>query len=304
MVIISYKLLLQGDDIILKYIHFLVKCSKNQFHFFNYTPLKKAQVLAHHNLSFLAGLYYLDLKEYKEAAHCFEKCNAHKHLMVTYQKQGLYSKAIEIAEHKHYYKSGAKMCMHIHNIKKAAFFYAYFSPSYAAKLYRNEGFFYEAAFCYLKAYEPLSAIDCYKAIKDSKKQQEVFKVISEFALVLYFTKQYEDAFKLFIAMDDYYSALVCAETMKEPQLVASTRLLIACKEANQGRFDFAAQCIEAYLPHKACFYYACSGNTKNLIRLLIETEDYDKAINVCLSDNNLNLAYEIASKYPTSRLSS
>lgn len=224
--------------------------------------------------------------------------------MVTYQKQGLYSKAIEIAENKHYYKSGAKMCMHIHNIKKAASFYAHISPSYAAKLYRNEGFFYEAGFCYLQAYEPLNAIDCFKAVKNPDKQLKGLKAVAEFALVLYFTQQHEDAFKVFLGMDDYYSALVCAETMGEPQLVASTRLLIACEEAKSGHFDFAAQCIETYLPAKACFYYACGGNKENLIRLLVETEDYDKAINVCLTDNNLNLAHEIASKYPTTRLSS
>ncbi|ADZ83518.1 hypothetical protein [Cellulosilyticum lentocellum] len=84
----------------LRYIRFLWKCSQTRFQFFSYPSLQKAKFLAENNLSFLAGIYYLDSKEYTEAASCFEKAGAYKHLIIAYQKQGLYGRAITLADQK------------------------------------------------------------------------------------------------------------------------------------------------------------------------------------------------------------
>ena len=99
----------------LRYLRFLWKCSQNKFQFFSYSPLQKAIFLAENNLSFFAGIYYLDSKEYAEAAICFEKAKAYKHLIITYQKLGYYSKAISLADQKKYYERGAAISLYIHD---------------------------------------------------------------------------------------------------------------------------------------------------------------------------------------------
>lgn len=270
----------------------------------SYEPLTKLGALLQNKILFLAGIYYLDQKDYIEAEIYFKKTGAYRHLISVYQKQGLYSKAITLAEEKKYYKQGASLCMHIHNYKKAASFYSHFKPLQAAKLYKKNHFFYEAGICYLKAYHVLSAIDCFKACKDPHKRQSGLKQVEEFALVLYFSKDYDTALKIFLHLDDYYSALDCAVQMKEDTLITVIRLLIASDEAEKNDYILAAQCVENFVPDKAIYYYALGHAYSDVIRLLVEEGEYHKAINVCLLQNDLSTAYEIAAEFEPSLISS
>jgi hypothetical protein len=189
-------------------IRFIISIFYYKGAYFTYPPAKQALILKNFHLYFEAGKKYLALKEYEQASLCFSLCHAYRHLMYTYVKMGLYSKAIEIAEEKQYYKIGAKLCLKIHNIKKAAFFYSYFRPIYAAKLYKKEGFFYEAAQSYLKAYAFESALSCY-LLCDENQKKEGIRQIEEIAITLYFVKAYQDAFTLFTALGDEASAKLC-----------------------------------------------------------------------------------------------
>lgn len=284
------------------YLYFFIKCLKTRFKFFTYSPAKKARVLSKNNLHFLAGLYYLDLKKYPEATICFENCHAYKHLILAYQKQGLYSKAIEVADREKYYKQGAKLCIHIQNTKKAAYFYSYFNPLYAAKLYTKDGFFFEAGTSHLRAYDGLSAITSFDQCPHSFQKEEGYKLVEEFGLVLYLTKQYEEAFKIFIELKDYYSALDCAKKLREDDLIESVTLLIASYEAEQKHYLLAGKYIENIAPDKALYYYALGQAHYDMIRLLVLKKDYAKAINVCFLQNNLELAREIMNTYVPSAL--
>ncbi|MBU3804101.1 MAG: hypothetical protein H9872_05010 [Candidatus Cellulosilyticum pullistercoris] len=239
----------------------------------------------------------MDAKEYMDASLSFEKTKAYKHLIIAYEKQGLYSKALSLADEKRYYELGAKICLHINDLKQAAYFYSYFDPVHAAKLYRNLYCYYEAGYCYLSNLDPLNAIDMFRRCSDKTQRVHGLKEVSDYALVLYFSEAYESAFRIFLALDDYYSALECAQRMKEDKLIASCRLLIGYEEAEKCHYHFAAQCIEPFAPKKALIYYAKAGNYKEQVRLLLATNDYKKAIQVCLLHNDLNEAYQIASSY-------
>lgn len=284
-----------GGDFIIRYLVFLIRCFRNHFKFFSYPPLEKAKVLAQNNLSFWAGLYYMDAKEYADASACFEKTKAYKHLIVAYDKQGLYSKALSLADQKHYYELGAKISLRINDLKQAAYFYSYFDPLRAIKLYRDLYCFYEAGFCYLTQYDALGAIDMFRRCTDKAEKDYGLKQVSDYALVLYFNKSYATAFRIFLALDDYYSALECARRMKEDKLIISCRLLIGSSEADHSHYHFAAQCVEPYAPQKAMCYYAKAGDYKSQVRLLVENKDYEKAVHVCMLHNDLNKAYQIAS---------
>lgn len=266
--------------------------------------MEKAKILAQNNLSFWAGLYYMDVKEYTDASSCFEKTKAYKHLIIAYEKQGLYSKALILADEKHYYELGAKICLHINDLKQAAYFYSYFDGIRAAKLYRDLYCFYEAGYCYLSHSDALGAIDMFRRCTDKIQRSEGLKQVSDYALVLYFTKSYDTAFRVFLALDDYYSALECALKMKEEKLIASCRCLIATEEASQNHYHFAAKCIEPFDGNKAISYYAKAGDYQAQIRLLLVHNDYEKAIQVCILHNDLNTAYQIASRYSPQLLSS
>lgn len=281
-----------------------MRCQRNHFNFFSAAPLDKAKALAQSNLSFWAGLYYMDSKEYADASSCFEKTKAYKHLIIAYEKQGLYSKALALADEKGYYELGAKISIRINDLKQAAYFYSYFNPSHAAKLYRDLYCYFEAGYCYLTLCDALGAIDMFRRCTDKTQKAEGLKQVSDYALVLYFTKSYSSAFRIFLALDDYYSALECATCMKEDQLIASCRCLIASEEASQNHYHFAAKCIEPFDKKTAMSYYAKAGDYKAQVRLLLEHHDYEKAIHVCLLHQDLNKAYQIASCYNPELLSS
>lgn len=246
----------------------------------------------------------MDVKEYADAALCFEKTKAYKHLIIAYEKQGLYSQALALADEKNYYELGAKICLHINDLKQAAYFYSYFDSAHAAKLYRNLYCFYEAGYCYLTIYDALGAIDMFRRCTDKTQRLQGLKEVSDYALVLYFEKSYETAFRIFLALDDYYSALECAIRMNEDRLIASCRLLIAREEANKSHYHFAAQCVEPFDSKRAMIYYAKSGDYQSQVRLLLENQEYEKAIKVCMLHNDLNEAYQIASNNNPELLSS
>lgn len=246
----------------------------------------------------------MDCHEYNDACDAFEKSKAYKHLVIAYAKTGYYQKAIALANDKKYYKLGAKIALHYNDLKMAAYFYSFFDLGHAAKLYRDLHCYYEAGFAFLGAYDPLDAIDMFRRCRKKWQQENGYKQVSEFALVLYLSKDYEAAFKIFMTLDDYYSALECARALKSEKLVEGCSLLIGFSEAEKENFIFAAKCVEAFNSDLAAYYYALGGAYNEQIRLLINNGAYEKALKVCLLHHNLNKAYEIASAYDPSLLSS
>ena len=293
-----------GGDRILRYLAFLLKCNQKHIPYFSSPALEQAKLLAENNLSFLAGIHYLDCKEYVDASLCFEKAKAYKHLVIAYAKSGSYSKALDLADEKGFYELGAKIAIHIEDYRQAAYFYSFFDPSHAAKLYRDLGCYYEAGYCYLVLSEVLNAIDMFNRCKDKVHRTQGLKQASEYALVLFLSKDYLGAFRLFIALNDFYSALECAKKLKEPKLIQSCKRLIGYDEASKHHYHFAAQCLEEFSPKEALCFYAKSGDYDSQIRLFLEAGEYEKAIQVCYIHHNLNKAYEIASIYNPELLSS
>ena len=279
------------------FLHFFKSCYKE--HFLKQKTLGKAKLLESGQFYFLAGIFYMDVKAYKAATRCFIKSHAYKHLIIVYQKQGLYSKALEVAENHKYYDLGAKLCLQIDNLKKAASFYAYEKPLKAAKLYEKENFYYEAGCCYLRAYEPIKALENFNTCQNPEDKLKGIKEIEEFAITLYFPNPYLDALKVFLALEDYYSALDCAQKLKEPILIDSITTLLAASEAENTNYLLAGKCAENVAPQRALVYYAKGHSYYDMIRLLVTQKEYDKAINVCLLYGQQELAYEIAQTYHT-----
>lgn len=255
-------------------------------------------------LCFWSGLNYMDCHEYSDACDAFEVSKAYKHLVVAYEKQGYYQKALELADQKHYYVLGSKIALHHKDLRQAAYFYNYFDPLQAAKIYRHLNDFYEAGFAFLSAYKPLIAIDMFRKCQQKSQRTKGFKQVSEFALVLYLKKQYSSAFRIFIALDDYYSALECARGLKEDKLIAGCHLLIALNEAEKRNYLFSAKCLEPYFPVLSTYYYALAGSYNDQVRVLLATGEYKKAFKACLLHHNLNKAYQIASTYAPELLTS
>lgn len=246
----------------------------------------------------------MNCQEYTEASSCFEKSHAYKHLIIAYAKQGAYSQALDLADEKGFYEIGAKIASRIQDFRQAAYFYSFFEPNHAAKLYRDLACYYEAGYCYLTQYDALNAIDMFRRCRDKIKRSRGLKEVSDYALVLYLKKEYMTAFRIFIALDDFYSALECAKKLKEEKLITSCKMLIGYQEASKQRYHFAAQCFESFAPHKALCFYAKAGDYDAQVKLLLEHGDYEKAIQVCIIHQNLNKAYEIASVYNPELLSS
>lgn len=293
-----------GGALLLQTPMSLIQFIEKKIAFFSSPASEKAYILSRNHLSFWAGLNYMDCHEYTDACEAFEKAKAYKHLIIAYAKSGYYQKALSLAYEKKYYKLGAKIASHHNDLKTAAFFYSYFDLLHAAKLYRDLHCYYEAGFAFLGAYDPLDAIDMFRRCQKKWQQDKGFKEVSEFALVLYLKKSYEAAFKLFMALDDYYSALECARALDSDKLIEGCYLLIGFAEAEKENFLFAAKCVEAFNSDLASYYYALGGNYHDQIRLLLDKGAYEKALKVCLLHHNLNKAYEIASIYDPNLLQS
>ncbi len=236
----------------------------------------------------------MDAGEYSDAAACFEKSKSYKDLIIAYEKMGYYSTALGLAEKHSYYELGAEISLKIKDKEKAAYFYSYFAPNKAAKLYREEGQYYKAGFCYLAMHNAIDAISMFSRVVNNEDREYGLKLVSEYALTLFFNKSYNSACKIFFALEDYYSALECAKRMHDETLTARCRILIGIEEAENRNYKFAAKCVEPYDCERAISYYALAGDYKSEAKIFIKNKEYDKAIQVCMIHNDLNSAYKIA----------
>ncbi|MEG0151759.1 MAG: hypothetical protein RR618_00510 [Cellulosilyticaceae bacterium] len=222
----------------LKYIRFIFWLFYRRFVFFKYPVRRQASVLEKKKLYLEAGIKYYRIKNYDKALHCFKTCAAHRQLIKTYEKLGLISEALQIADHHKYYKEGALLSEKIGNYLKAAYFYSYFNPLHAAKLYKKECHFFEAGLCYLQKFQFVYAIDCFYKCPNPLHRAHGFRQVEDIATVLYFQKSYADSFKLFLRIKDYRSALECAKKLEDPTLIQNTAALLntqqtyACNQAN------------------------------------------------------------------------
>lgn len=211
----------------INYLRFFIWLFHKRFTFFRYPKSKQAILLERKKLYFQAGLVYSKLQNYTKALECFNRCHAYKHLMQTYEKLGLISDSLLTAETHHYYREGALIAERSGNLLKAAYFYSYFNPLRAAKIYKKQRHFFEAGLCYLQKFQFTYAIDCFYKCSNPLHRIEGFKQVEEIAVVFYLQKQYEEAFKLFIRTRDYYSALECARKLNHPTLIQNTLSLIS-----------------------------------------------------------------------------
>ncbi|MHC1747774.1 MAG: hypothetical protein AB9856_05190 [Cellulosilyticaceae bacterium] len=276
------------------YFVFFIRCISSKFKFFKLPDDKKALYLEKYQLYFEAGLLHMKTKNYTRAANCFKHCSAHRYCMKAYEKLGSYSSAIEIADEQGYYEEGAVLCENIGNMRKAAYFYAYFKPLYAARLYKNEKLYFDVGTCYMKAYDFFSALEYFSQCDHEEDRILGFKQVEDTAITLFLTEEYETAFKLFLKLKDYYSALDCAKKLGYPKLIESMCVLIALYEASQGNFSTAAKYIEPYDVEKALLYYYLGSNNTEAIRLLVDHKEYEKALNICYTNNYVELADEIS----------
>ncbi|PHV71821.1 hypothetical protein CS063_04495 [Sporanaerobium hydrogeniformans] len=279
------------------YLSFGLYCLRTGFRFFKYRPHQQARILEKKKLYFLAGCLYMRLENYIQAASCFKAAKAYRQLVQAYEALGLYSKAIEVAEKLKDYRLGAQLCERIGNHKKAAYFFSYFKPLYSAKLYKLEGYYYEAGLSYLKAYQFISAIECFHACSSLAERAQGLRQIEEIAVVLYFSHSYEESFRIFFKLKDYFSALECAKKLREKKLIESTQLLLAYQEEQMGHYLLAGKYYEPFNPPKALTCYYLGHHIHEALHLLIEQGAYAKAVNLCIQHNELAAAYELINTY-------
>jgi tetratricopeptide (TPR) repeat protein len=279
------------------YVLFIIKCLFTKFNFFRLTSNEKALVLKRNHLYFASGLLYMKNKSYQKAIYCLEKAHAFKQLMVCYEKLGATSCAIGLAEEHGYYKQGALICMKHHNKKKAAYFYSFTKPLYAAKLYKECDCYYEAGIAYMKTYQFLQAIECFYKATDPLQKLDGLRQIEEVAIVLYLSKQYEDSLKLFEALGDYYSVLECAKRCKNTELVRRLQELIATYEAHENNYLTAAHYIASLNMDRARLYYYLDQSSNDALKLAIDKGNYFSALKICFNTNNLPLAKQVAKLY-------
>ncbi|OON95774.1 MAG: hypothetical protein ATN36_07555 [Epulopiscium sp. Nele67-Bin005] len=206
----------------LKYIKFAGACLFKKFNFFKLTDDIKANVLFKYELYFWAGLLYGKLNNYEQAVICFENCNAPKQLFISYQKCGRISAALQLAEEKKYYEQGAKLSLKYQNYNKAAYFYSFCDPAQGAKYYLKINKLYEAGICYLSAGKYTNAINCFKQCPSPSQCREGLTYAEEMATILYFKHHYKQAFKIFTALQDFDSALICAYALNDDNLIEET----------------------------------------------------------------------------------
>lgn len=279
------------------YVLFIIKCLFTKFNFFRLTSMEKALVLKRNRLYFASGLLYMKNKSYSKAIYCLQKAHAFKHLMICYEKMGATSCAIELAEKHGYYKQGALLCTKHHNTKKAAYFYAFTKPLYAAKLYKECGCYYEAGLSYMKTYQFIQAIECFYKASDPLQKLEGLRQIEEVAIVLYLDKQYEESLKLFKSLGDYYSVLECAKKCKDTTLTLQIQELIATYEAHENNYLTAAHYIAPSNTTKARLYYYLACTSNDALKISIDTGNYFHALKICFNTNNLMLAKQVAKLY-------
>ena len=184
-----------------------------------------------------------------------------------------------------------------HNTKKAAYFYNFTQPLYAAKLYKECNCYYEAGLSYMNAYQFLQAIECFYKTSDPLQRLAGLKQVEEVAIVLYLDKQYEDSLKLFEALGDYYSVLECAKRCKDTSLVQKLQEFIATYEAHENNYLTAAHYIASSNANQARLYYYLAETSNDALKLAIDKGNYFTALKICFNTNNLPLAKQVAKLY-------
>lgn len=247
-------------------------------------------------LYFEAGKEYLKKGCYTSALYCFQQCEAYRHTFYCYQKLGQASLAIEVAEKHGLHKQGALLCMHTKNYRKAAYFYSLFDSSKAIKLYKKLGANYELAHCYLANGRFFLALQSFLNCQDPLHKLEGMRLMEEVAIVLYLTKQYEEAIKLFTELHDYHSVLECAKKLQNSSLIETTSRQLSLYELEEGNLFHAAHLIAPYHKRQARLYYYLATINNEELTLAIYEKRYFHALTFCFHSNNLLLAKEI-SKY-------
>ncbi|MDA3730641.1 hypothetical protein PBV87_03900 [Niameybacter massiliensis] len=278
-------------------ILFVLKCFITRFNFFHLSPLDQALELKRNHLYYLAGRLYLKEKAYKKAIYCFEKCHAYRSLMYCYEKLGNTSVALEVADKHHLYKEGAMLCKKHNNDKKAAYFYKYYNPYLAAKLYKKCSCYYEAGLCMLENHQYLSAIETFYKCTDPLDKLAGLRQVEEVAIVMYLKKFYYESMHLFTALGDYYSVLECAKRLDDPVLIDETSKLIASFEAEDNNYALAAHYIASSNHDTALLYTYLSYRDNDALKLSLFKGAYFNALKICFHNNDLPLAKQVAKLY-------
>lgn len=278
----------------LYYLLFIIRCILGKFKFFKMSPLKKAKFLIHCNLFFEAGKIYLKKGHYTQALDCFQKCHAHRHAFLCYQKLGQVSLALEIADTHKLYRQGARLCVHTQNDYKAAYFYSYFDMPQAIKLYKKLGAHYELGHCYLVTYRFYAALQAFLNCKNPSQKLIGLQLIEEIAIVLYLNKYYQDAIKLFIGLNDSYSVLECAKKLKDTRLIEQTSRALAQQEFEEGNLLHAAYHIAPYNRILARLYYYLHQLNDQQLTHILDQQRYYEALSYCFHTNQFLLAKEIS----------
>ncbi len=208
------------------YVKFFFWAITNQRDFFRLPPLKKSHILYKHKLYKQAGLLYYSIGEYELALTSFYNANSYKNIFLTYNQLGQVSDALEIAEKYGFYREGAQLCMEHSNYVKAAYFYSYVNPLKAAQLYKKTHKIYEAGLCYLKAEDYSKAYICFVSCVNHLHKKQGLLYLEEIAIVLYYQKRYQQAYKIFVELKYFESALLCAYALNHDILIDETTHLI------------------------------------------------------------------------------
>lgn len=204
----------------LAYLVFILRYPFFRHTFQKLSPFERADYLEKHHLYFEAGKQFMKLKDYASAGHCFLKCDASRHLIQSYLKQGLVSDALEVAKKNKLYKLGAQISMKHHNLNQAAYFYSFFDPLQGAKLYKKLDNYLEAGFCYLSLSHYTLAAQCFRQCQKESERTKGHMALEEVAITLYLRKHYLESFRIFIELRDYNSAYLCAKKLNDPLLLS------------------------------------------------------------------------------------
>ncbi|MGL4799258.1 MAG: hypothetical protein ACRCWY_07660 [Cellulosilyticaceae bacterium] len=275
------------------YFIFIIRCLFSKFKFFKLSPLKKAHFLRNCGLYFEAGRIYAKKGAYDHAIFCFAQCDAYRHLMHCYEKVGLISEAVSIAHAHQLYKEGAALCMRHQHLPKAAYFYHFFDIPQAIKLYKKLGNYSELGLCYLYNKRPTLALDAFCKCEDPLEKLQGMRQVEEAAIVLYLSKRYKDATKLFLALGDYYSVLECAKKRRDLPLIEQTSRTLSLQLFQQGNLTEASRLISPFDHHLARLYKYLHTLHNEQLNMAFYNGDYFFILKHCFATNNLLLAKEI-----------
>ncbi|OON99785.1 MAG: hypothetical protein ATN35_10875 [Epulopiscium sp. Nele67-Bin004] len=208
------------------YFKFMFWFNLNRKNFYSLPKIGQAHMLHKYKHYNKAGDIYMELQEYDLAIHSFLDSKQYDKIVHIYEEMGRVSNALEIAEQYKLYKLGAEICMKHENLVKAAYFYGFFDPLQAARLYKKSGRLYEAGLCYLNANKYATALTCFSKCENILQKNQGLCYLEEIAIVLYFKRQYEKAYEIFVGLNYFESALICAYALDHDLLIGETADLI------------------------------------------------------------------------------